>query len=180
MPDIKREMSGNGDRRVRRTRAALIGAWNRLVLGRRKRDIKVGDIIAEAGVGRSTFYDHYQSAQALHLDALRRPFGPLADAAAGKGQDMALAHILEHFWDYRERARRTLGEQSQRLLAEMVEERLGSGQLLVARPIAARQLAASAHAAVGSWLSGEAPCSAEVLAKAIARSGEAQVRALKA
>lgn len=178
MPDGSREMSGKDDRRVRRTRAALIGAWNRLVLSRRKRDIRVRDIVEEAGVGRSTFYDHYSSAEALHLQALRRPFAPLADAAAGRGNEAALTHVLKHFWEYRQRARRTFGENTQRLLSEMVEERLGGEKLCVAKRIAARQLAASAHAALVSWLSGDAPCSPGSLAQAIGRSGAAQVRAL--
>ena len=38
LPDVKHEMSGNGGGRALRTRAALIGAFNRLVLDRRKRE----------------------------------------------------------------------------------------------------------------------------------------------
>ena len=180
MPDERREMSGNGDRRVRRTRAALINAWNHLVLNKRKRDIRVGDIVDQAKVGRSTFYDHYPNAEALHLDTLRRPFGPLADAAAGRGNEARLVHILAHFWENRQRARRTFDDRTQRLLAEMVEERVGGLDFAIPIPIAARQLAASAHAAVASWLAGEASASPQALAAAICRSGEAQVRALSA
>ena len=183
LPDSMAVKSGNGrksiaDRRVRRTRNSLIEAWNHLVLSKRKRDIRVADIVDEAGVGRSTFYDHYSSADALHLEALRRPFAPLADAAAGRGDEAMLAHILAHFWEYRQRARRTFGDRTQRLLAGMVEERLGDAELAIASPIAARQLAASAHAAVQSWLAGDGPCSAGLLASAICRSGDAQRRAL--
>ena len=184
LPDSTAEKSGNagrrtGDRRARRTRHALIDAWNHLVLNTRKRDIRVADIVQHSKVGRSTFYDHYSSAEELHLEALRRPFAPLADAAAGSGDEARLAHILAHFWENRQRARRTFGERTQRLLAEMVEDRLGSTQLCVGRAIAARQLAASTHAAVTSWLAGDAPSSPEAMARAILRCGEAQSRALR-
>ena len=180
MPDERHEMSGNGDRRARRTRAALINAWNQLVLSRRKRDIRVADVVEQAKVGRSTFYDHFSSAEALHLDALRRPFAALADAAAGRGDEALLIHILAHFWEYRQRARHTFGDRSQRLLAEMVAERVAGFDLSVAHPIAARQLAASAHAAVTAWLCGDAPCTPQALAQAISASGAAQVHALRA
>jgi len=184
LPDSPAPKSGNGrkaarDRRARRTRHALIEAWNHLVLNKRKRDIGVADIIDRAKVGRSTFYDHYASADDLHLDALRRPFAPLADAAAGSPDEARVAHVLAHFWENRQRARRTFGPRTERLLSQMVEERLGGRNLVVARPIAARQLAGAAHAALIAWLGGEAPCSAELLARAICRSSLAQVSALR-
>ena len=46
------------DSRARRTKAALLGAFNQLFLDRRRREIRAADLIAESGVGRSTFYDH--------------------------------------------------------------------------------------------------------------------------
>ena len=180
LPDGRHYLSGNCDRRVRRTRTALIDAFNHLVLKRRKRDIRVGDIVEQAKLGRSTFYDHYSSAEALYLDALRRPFATLADAAAGRGNETALTEILCHFWEYRQLARSSLGERTQRLLSQMVEERFCDADSCVATPIAARQLAGSAHAAVVSWLSGDASCTPAALARAICRSGEAQALALRA
>lgn len=185
LPDSGAMKSGNGsknlaDRRARRTRHALIDAWNHLVLNKRKRDIRVADVVEQAKVGRSTFYDHYSSADELHLEALRRPFAPLADAASGYGDEARLAQILTHFWDNRQRARRTFGDRTQRLLAQMVEDRIGEKPLSVARPIAARQLAGGAHSAIVAWLAGEASCAADSLAQAICRSGKAQVRALAA
>ena len=46
------------DRRAQRTRAALLDAFNQLFLGRRQRRIRAAALIAEAPVGRSTFYEH--------------------------------------------------------------------------------------------------------------------------
>ena len=178
MPDEGRHISGKG--RAKRTRTALIDAFNHLVLDRRKRDIRVADIVGQAQVGRSTFYDHYSGAEALHVDALRRPFAALADAAAGKGDEDALTRLLEHFWDYRQLARNSLGDRAQRLLAEMVRDRLGEEKYCLPTPILARQLAAPSFAAMLAWLTGEASATPRDLAHAICRAGRAQAQALQA
>ena len=161
------------DARVKRTRRAIVDAFNRLVLERRVRDIRVADVISDAKVGRSTFYDHYASASALHMEALRRPFTPLADAAAGDGDEQALEALLQHFWDYRERARRTFDSRAEQLLAQMVEDRLGGEPLAVPARLAARKLAGAAFAPLSAWLRGEAPCTAAQLGRSLIRSAKA-------
>lgn len=173
MPETK-----TGDRRVSRTRAALIGAYNRLILSRR-RNIRVADIVAEANVGRSTFYEHYQGADDIHLQALARPFATLADAAAGDGDVAALTGLLAHFWENRQLARDSIMGRMQdkvtRLLATMVEERIAAAGDTTAIPLklAALQLAEAALAPVRGWVTAEAPCSAEALAAAICGAGRA-------
>lgn len=170
------------DRRVRRTRRALVEAFNYLVLNRRERHIRVADVVAQAEVGRSTFYEHYGSIERLHLEALKWPFGAVADAASGKGDEAALTFILEHFWDQRHRARSTLtgaaGEKAQRLLVEMVEERIAGLALSVPTRLAAQQLAGVALGPIRSWLLGEATCRADALAASICAGGGALAHAL--
>ena len=167
------------DRRVTRTRRTLVEAFNRLVLDRARgcHAIGVGDIVAEANVGRSTFYDHYSNADALHMEAWARPYAPLADAAAGQGDEAALTHLLLHLWENRAQARHTLGgrtgERAQRLLVAMVEQRLEGVVLALPPRLAAVQLAHCALAPVKSWLVGEASCDASRLAQAICLSGRA-------
>jgi len=179
-------MSGKSvtDPRSRRTRAALIGAFNRLFLGRRRGRVRVGEIVAEADVGRSTFYEHYSGADEIHLEAFRRPLAALADAAAGRGDAQALEHLLAHFWANRQRARESLsgrfGERASRLLAEMVEERLTGTPLSVPATLAARTLGDAALAPLRPWLSGEVPAAAEQLAAAILKAGERLREALEA
>ncbi|HEX9931610.1 MAG TPA: TetR/AcrR family transcriptional regulator [Allosphingosinicella sp.] len=117
-------MSGNVklDRRVDRTRGALIGAFNRLFLARRRGPVKVAEIVAEAEVGRSTFYEHYRGADDIFLEALKGPFAGLADAASGAGDAAAIEPLLAHFWDNRQRRREALtgalGERVVRLLGD--------------------------------------------------------------
>ncbi len=170
-------MSGNvrEDRRVARTRGAPIRAFNRLFLARRRGAVRAAEIVAEADVGRSTFYEHYRGADDLHLEALKHPSAALADAAAGRGGPKTLERLLGHFWENRQRARETfsgaLGERAARLLAAMVEERLGEAGLTLPRRLAARALAEAAYAPVRAWLTGEAPAAPAALAEALCRGG---------
>lgn len=171
------------NRRSARTRTALVAAFNRLVLERRHRRIRVADIVAAARVGRSTFYDHYSSAEDVHLEALARPLATPADAAAGQGDPARLTHLLQHFWENRARARDSVagdsGPRVERLLADLVAARL-PGDWIVPAPIMAAQLAAAALAPVRAWLFAAAPCEAAVLAEAICAVGAASAAALRA
>lgn len=97
-------MAGLKDRRAQRTRTALLGAFTHLFLNRRRR-IRAADLIAEAGVGRSTFYNHYSSPDEVLLEALRHPFAALADTAAGRGDAAQTRWLTEHFWENQARGR---------------------------------------------------------------------------
>jgi len=156
----------------------LLGAFNQLFLGRRRRRIRAADLIAEAGVGRSTFYDHYSSADDVLLEALRHPFATRADAAAGQGDAAAMLWLARHFWENRQRARdlfdnpRMQGRVS-RLLAEMVAARLAGAPLLLPAELAATQLAEAALAPLRAWVRGEASATPDALAESLCRTGAA-------
>ena len=177
-------MAARQDRRVVRTRAALIDAFNQLVLRRRPRKIRVADIVEHAKVGRSTFYEHYSGADAIHLEALSRPFALLADAAAGEGDEARLVGLLAHVWENRQRARETvtgrMGEKAGRLLAGLVEARLAARgvETLIPRRMAAVQLAEAALAPVRAWLTAEASCTPEALARSLCATGRHLAAAL--
>ena len=58
-------MPDKQDRRIQRTRSALLQAFVSLLLEPRRYDqIKVGDIVERANVGRSTFYEHFRNKDA--------------------------------------------------------------------------------------------------------------------
>jgi len=179
-------MAAGQDRRVRRTRSALLEAFNHLLLNRRRGRIRVSDIVERANVGRSTFYEHYGSADDIHMEALSRPFAILADAAAGEGDPERLKNLLDHFWENRQRARATLsgrtGEKAVRLLTGLVEARLWDRQveLVLPRRLAALQLAEAALGPIRGWVGGEAPCTAVALAQSICRCGEQMTKTLAA
>ena len=166
------------DRRVRRTRRALIEAFDAIVLSGRRGRIGVREVVERAGVGRSTFYDHYAGAEALHLDALRRPFSILAEVAVGNPDEQKFTRLLEHFWEFRHRARASFNPAAERLLAEMIQERLAEADLVIPHLIASRQLAVAVLTPVTVWIRAEAWCPADDLASAIVRSARAQLDAL--
>src|SRR5689334_16847670 len=91
-----------------RTRKRVIEAYNQLVFDKTPLPIRVGQIVEKAGVGRSTFYDHFSGAEAVHLAALSRPLAHLAAPVAGTGEVEHLQSLLEHFWANRPRARETI------------------------------------------------------------------------
>lgn len=176
-------MAGAKDRRVQRTRTALLDAFNHLFLARRRRRISAADLIAEAGVGRSTFYDHYSSADELLLDALRHPFAHLADTAAGQGDAAATLWLTEHFWENRQRARdlfdnQRMRDRVSRLLAEMIVERLADAPLILPDELASVQLAEAALAPLRAWTRGEASASPAAMADTLIRTGAALRAAL--
>lgn len=162
-----------GDGRRRRTRQAITDALIRLMSDRRYSAIRTTDLIQAAGVGRSTFYEHFQSREAV-LETIVEPIlKPLALAGAGLGNTARLRVMLDHLWDRRVLTRHMfeppLQPKLQRRLAAMIEAKLAirSDEIdpvsLVARGAAARQLAM-----LQMWLSGEAACRSDDLANALA------------
>ncbi|MEO1174026.1 MAG: TetR/AcrR family transcriptional regulator [Myxococcota bacterium] len=139
------------DRRVRRTQRAIFDAFRTLVMERPYDEIRVGDIIAAAGIGRSTFYEHYRNKDEVLTDTITWLFEALADAAAGHTDEGRLLWVLDHFYEQRHFGRMMLsGEPLQLLidrLASLIEERGAAS--LHARAIAAAQLEI-----IGCWLAG--------------------------
>ncbi|MGC5014954.1 TetR/AcrR family transcriptional regulator [Streptosporangium sp. DT93] len=77
----------SGDRRVRRTHAALAYALIRLVEERDLSRISVADVAERAGVSRSTFYDHYRDVHELAEAACTAMIDDLIGSLPGPGPD---------------------------------------------------------------------------------------------
>ncbi len=132
------------DRRVARTRATLHQALVSLILKKGYEGITVEDICAHADIGRSTFYAHYKSKEALHLsgmDHLRRHlvdrpgYAPTPPGNAGKrGGGFSLA-LFEHARGRIDHYRSMAGSRGsaaalghiRKLVADMVREELAAG-----------------------------------------------------
>ncbi|MFC4590147.1 TetR/AcrR family transcriptional regulator [Sphaerisporangium corydalis] len=132
-------MSGNGDRRVRRSRRAVQQALIELILERGYDRVSVTEIIDRADVGRSTFYAHFTGKQAVLAANLDDLSDTLRHGPGGAPLDFSLP-MLEHIAGQRRLVRALLGRrggavvmaQAERTLAEIVR-----AELLAALPAGA-------------------------------------------
>lgn len=175
------------DRRIERTREALLGAFVQLMFeGRRYDRITIADLIERAGVGRSTFYEHYRNKDEVLAETIRYPFAPLASAVDIDADVARLRGVLAHFVENRVHARvifaGAMRARISRILASMIEDRLrirakGNG---IANPaslgIAAVAIADGQLAAIVSWLGGETIRDEAPLAQTLHRIAQATAR----
>jgi AcrR family transcriptional regulator len=175
------------NRRVARTRKALVGAFTDLLMEPRRYDrITVADIVTRANVGRSTFYDHYTSKDEVLAESIQRPFRALAKSVDAGGNREPLRRVLEHCWLNRSQAREILGGAARRpvarVLTSMLQKRLSArtGPQSPARAPRSRLIAtALAEAQLGTitaWLGGEVVCDASAVADALYSLAEATGR----
>ncbi|MEQ1818319.1 MAG: TetR/AcrR family transcriptional regulator [Terricaulis sp.] len=171
------------DKRVQRTRQALFVAFSDLVLSRPYADIKIADIIDAAGVGRSTFYEHYQSKDDVLRHAMSGLLGVLADTITPHYAPERVLSVVVHFWQNRARANALNQPQTRavitRALASAFEERLAlrPGHARIPAKLLAQQLAEAQFGLLWSWLAGQASCSADQIADTLAATTRAIVDA---
>jgi AcrR family transcriptional regulator len=172
------------DRRIERTREAIAGAFNALIFeGRRYDRIRVADLIARAGVGRSTFYEHYRGKDDVLAETIRHPFAMLAAAVDRDARVSTLRDVLEHFHENRVQAKAIFAGRARRrvarVLASMVEERLrlraqSRGTATpVSIGIAAVAIAEGQLAAIVAWGAGDVAGDAARLADVLHRIAQA-------
>jgi len=157
------------DMRVSRTKTSILNAFTRLALDRRYDRIRTADLVAESGVGRSTFYEHFRSKDDVLLAAMEPILLSLAGAAVGRASKGQVRAMLEHMWTQRAPGRVILTSRAsqslQRKLASMIEKRLPVAQPgAVPQAMTAMATAAGQLAILRMWFAGEASCSADALA----------------
>lgn len=137
--------------------------------------ISVNEVLAEADVGRATFYSHYRNKDDLLFQSVSVVLEVFADRyldlLRGEGSLAGLESLLEHFRENRLLLRRI---RSMARFAELIEERLAihcreTGRAPVVAPaVAARTMADGLFGTVRAWIDGgAAPGSAAGLAKAM-------------
>ena len=92
MPPTEAARADRADRRKSRTRAALLGAAQRILATRGTTEVAVQDITNEADVGLGSFYNHFTSKAQLFEEAvleLLAEFGAALDAACAGMADPA-------------------------------------------------------------------------------------------
>ena len=190
-----RTEEARGDERRMRTRQALLEALIGAVRHGRYDRLEVSDLIAEAGVGRSTFYDHFRGKDDMivqtmghMLDALASVVDETGAARAAHPAQGAVRAVLAHFGENEPFARHmlvsaecaALVKRITRELAARIEQRLAGRARRPAAPVAliAAQLAESQIAFVRAWLALGRPCGEDELARAMCLSAEGSLAAL--
>lgn len=129
------------DRRIQKTRAAIMAAFEALLTEKRYEQITVQDIINRANVGRSTFYAHFETRDDLLKNTCQELFEHIFDEhlssekshdfSGGKSTlDRMLTHILYHLKDDRHRYLRIFSCESADLFWKYFQSQL---ELLVKR-----------------------------------------------
>jgi len=168
-------MSGNerqsSDRRVERSRAALLSAFNRLILERGFDSLTAAEVADAANVGRSTFYAHYTSLADLLSVAIGPILTPLANAAVR--EEPQLTAMLDHVWENRVMARKLLAGDNRRQLVQLLASKI---EALLAKPaqadapiagLTALRIAGGQLAVLEYWLSGRAAGTAADIARVL-------------
>lgn len=102
------------DRRVRRTQAALQGALTELIKDQDLSRVSVADVVKQAGVSRSTFYDHYRDVHELSEAACTAVIDSVVDSIPKPDPGNATTKLLLFFTNLAEHAglfRSVLGPQ---------------------------------------------------------------------
>lgn len=173
------------DPRAARTRSAIVGSFNELALSQPIDSISVPKIIDEAGVGRSTFYEHFRNTEELLKHAATRMLAPMADAAAADGTLEGVSAVVLHVHANRAAALSMLRGESgvaiERRLAELIEERLAANPVPRRLPprLVAAQCAAAQLALVREWLSSLDPSTPDAMARTLFETGRALVAAAR-
>jgi AcrR family transcriptional regulator len=176
------------DRRSERTRSAIIQSFNGMVHSRRYDEIHVADIIRNANVGRSTFYEHFRNKDDVLRRSLCAVLDPLADLVLIGCDGARALFIIEHFHDNRRTARSFMNGISARTFAnihsELIAQRLDQLTSNTARTfivpvrLAALQIAEMQLGLVRGWLNGVDHCPAAALAEALCAGTTALVASL--
>ncbi|MBV8370867.1 MAG: TetR/AcrR family transcriptional regulator [Candidatus Eremiobacteraeota bacterium] len=176
------------DRRVARTRALVLGAFYELIVERNYDGFGAGDVIERAGVGRSTFYEHFQNKDDVFEQSVAQPLGALAEALFAVSPD-APRPIAEHMWEQRELGRVVFNGAArlvmERVLARLLAERLEARRRAASRAsphtlpseLVSAHLAGGQLALIAAWIGGDAPCDAATVARALHTAARAAVDA---
>ncbi len=163
------------------TKTAIKDAFSTLVFEEKYEDIRVGDIVDLANVGRSTFYKHYADRHAVLIDNMGWLLDLLsASAGIGEYQD-EVAEALAHIWQFRGRGRRILqgvpgakfGVALTARIDQVIQKDWQDHDLALPRVFLANQISASVMSVLMIWLSGEGVANERQLARSMCASSRA-------
>ena len=148
-------------------RESILSVFRGMVLTRPYDDITVRDIVAEAGVARSTFYDHYPDKRAVLLASMEHLLKTLANCAAGRCNRAEIDLLVTHLWDNRSIGRRIFRSNAARPIVDAL-----AASIQQQTDYSGLSSSAVAHGYIGalaSWLSGEIGASRDEVVDWLAR-----------
>jgi AcrR family transcriptional regulator len=155
------------DPRVERTRRAILDAFIELVGESSYDRFGVAEIVARAGIGRATFYEHYRGKDDLLHRSMHWLLALIACAADADSDDGRLRFAVAHFWQNRRLARTVLSHP----IAPLVRRSL-TNILAEARPApAAAQIAGAQLALLEAWVRGEFAATQEEIVDRLKAAG---------
>jgi AcrR family transcriptional regulator len=173
------------DRRVERTRAALLQAFVDLVLQDGFDAVTVDAVAARANVGRSTYYMHFHSKHDILQHAMAFPNRALARLLDDGIEAAEVVPMLEHFHAQRRINRvfytdpvRTLWIRG---LAAMLEPKLAHRKCatpMLPLPLIAQHLAELEVGLIARWLQGRYALKPQAVAEALLATVRASTAAL--
>lgn len=174
------------DRRVARTRDALLTAFREMVFANGYENATVREVVARANVGRSTFYEHFAGKEDILRASMSKFLVVLAGSIGADTPPERLTSVLDHLWSNRRLTDAIFTGPPRailaRALAQMIEARLEEmavgGAAMIPLRLAAIQLAEAQFALVEAWLRGKAHCTSARLAAAFHASSRAATLAL--
>jgi AcrR family transcriptional regulator len=153
------------DRRSARTQTCILTAFRELVLARGYDAITVSDIVEQANIGRSTFYEHYDNKDDLFRQSLHPIVAVLAGTISDDCDRSRLESVMEHFAEHRDFvATIAIGGTARTLMTACLQEELearlagahkGERTGLLPVRLTAAQIAAAQWGLVLAWLSSE-------------------------
>ena len=173
------------ERRSERTRAAILRAFVDLLFRGGFESISVQRIVAEAGIARSTFYEHFSSKEDVLRASMAQFLTVFARCVFDPGQPPELSKVLAHFWENRRLTDAIFSGAPRKIIAlslsELVEARLHehrSEGLLLPYRLAAIHISEAQLALIESWLRGRAFAHVDDLAHALFMSTRASAAAM--
>lgn len=153
-------MPGDPEHRTgSRTHAAIVDAFIALASDRRYDAIRVADLIDRAGIGRSTFYEHFRGKDDVLLAALGPLLLVLATAASGRAAPTYVRQMVDHLWQRRALVRPLLDSPAapilQRHLADAIAGHGGRTAHTIDASLTATGIAAAQLAMLRNWLAGQ-------------------------
>lgn len=161
------EHHSSSTRRLSSTETAITDAFHALALGKRYEAIRVVDIISHAGVGKSTFYEHFSGKDDVLLSAMQPILLTLATAASGRAARSYVRPVIEHLWERRSVARPIIDSTAasilQRRLADAIARHGGRWAGAGDTPLFAVGIAAAQLSMLRCWLAGHVTATVDMM-----------------